>query len=118
MVPGVMDGAVQVDVRSFGIRTPPTTKEKPSYGIVGALHILPPSLGWLWRLVSPRGYANPSIASEDSGLESEGVGSYWPFATGRYVKQANLLLEQILAAPATRFTLMPNQYIGAWHVGF
>lgn len=117
-MPGVMDGAVAVDLRSFGIRTPPCTKEKPSYGIVGAIHILPPSLAWLWRLVSPRGHANPSIVSNEGGLTSEGVGSYWPFATGRYVEQANLLLKQILAAPATRFSLFPNQYIGAWHVGF
>jgi hypothetical protein len=31
--PGVVEGAVTVDIRSFGVRTPPCTKEKPSYGI-------------------------------------------------------------------------------------
>ena len=28
-------------------------------------------------------------------MQSEGVGSYWPFATGKKVTQANLLLNQI-----------------------
>jgi len=51
-------------------------------------------------------------------MSSEGVGSFWPFATGRKVTQANLLLKQILDAPRTRFVLVPNQNIGAWTVGF
>ena len=69
-------------------------REEPSYGIVGMLHILPPALAWLWRLVAPRGHDNPSII-DSKGLQSEGVGSYWPFATGRRVTHANLLLDQI-----------------------
>ncbi|MDR1664683.1 MAG: DUF4914 family protein, partial [Clostridiales bacterium] len=36
-----VDEAVEIHVRSFGIRTPPCTKEKPSYGIVGMFHVLP-----------------------------------------------------------------------------
>jgi hypothetical protein len=124
MYKSVVEGAVEVDVRSFGIRTPPTTREKPSYGIVGILHVLPPALAWLWRLVSPRGHANPSIADsidngkDDGGMISEGVGSYWPFATGKMVDQANLLLEQIVRTLSTRYLLIPNQYIGAYRVGF
>ena len=51
-------------------------------------------------------------------MGSEGVGSYWPFATGEKVNHANLLLKQILKSQRTRFTLTPNQHIGAWHVGF
>ncbi len=51
-------------------------------------------------------------------MTSEGVGSYWPFATGRRVDQANLLLRQILETPKTRFVLTPNQHVGAWRVGF
>jgi hypothetical protein len=51
-------------------------------------------------------------------MTSEGVGSYWPFATGRRVTQANLLLRQILATPRTRFVLMPNQHVGSWKCGF
>ncbi len=117
MMPGVVDGPVSVDVRSFGIRTPKCTREEPSYGIVGMLHILPPALAWLWRLVAPRGHDNPSI-TESKGLQSEGVGSYWPFATGRRVTHANLLLDQIRSVPGTRYVLFPNQYIGAWKVGF
>ncbi len=117
IVPGIVDQAVTVDVRSFGVRTPPFLPGKPSYGIIGLFHILPPALAWLWRLVSPRGYANPSIISGDA-LESEGVGSYWPFATGKQIPHANMLLDQIVQTPRTRYTLTPNQHIGVWKVGF
>ena len=51
-------------------------------------------------------------------MQSEGVGSYWAFATGRRVDQANLLLKQIENTPETRYVLLPNQHIGAWKVGF
>lgn len=117
IVPNVIGKPVTVDVRSFGVRTPPCTQEDPSYGIMGLFHILPPALAWLWRLVSPRGHANPSIVG-GSGMGSEGVGSYWPFATGKMITHANLLLEQIINTPRMRYTLVPNQYIGAWKVGF
>ncbi len=116
-VPGVVNEPVTIDVRSFGVRTPPFLPEKPSYGIVGLFHILPPALAWLWRLVSPRGYANPSIIGGEA-LESEGVGSYWPFATGKQIPHANMLLDQIIHTPRTRYTLTPNQHIGVWKVGF
>jgi Domain of unknown function (DUF4914) len=116
-IPHIISEPVEVDIRSFGVRTPPTTRETPNYGIIGLLHIIPPSLAWLWRLVAPRGHSNPSIIGGD-GLESEGVGSYWPFATGKMVAQANLLLTQIARTPRTHYTLIPNQYIGAYKVGF
>ena len=112
-----VDTAVEVDVRSFGLRQPPSTRENPNYGIAGIFHVLPPALAWLWRLVAPRGFANPSIM-DTGGMKSEGVGSYWPFATGKRVDQANLLLKQILASPSTRYLLIPNQHIGAYKVGF
>lgn len=118
IVPNVIGTAVTVDVRSFGVRTPPSSLENPNYGIVGLFHMLPPALAWLWRLVSPRGHANPSIVGGGSGMGSEGVGSYWPFATGKRVQHANMLLNQILETPNTLFTLVPNQYIGIWKVGF
>ena len=51
-------------------------------------------------------------------MGSEGVGSYWPFATGKMVHHANMLLEQIMNTPETRYTLVPNQFIGVWKVGF
>jgi len=117
LVPDVIDEPVEVDVRSFGVRTPPCTIENPSYGILGLFHILPPALAWLWRLVAPRGYNNPSVTSSE-GMSSEGVGSYWPFATGKMVEQANLLLAQILNSANTRYLLIPNQHIGAYRVGF
>jgi len=116
-VPNVVDEPIEIDVRSFGIRTPLCTKEKPTYGIIGFFHILPPSLAWLWRLVAPRGHDNPSI-TDTVGMTSEGVGSYWPFATGKRVTQANLLLKQIVDTSNTRFVLIPNQNVGAYKVGF
>jgi hypothetical protein len=115
--PDVVEGAVTVDIRSFGVRTPPCTRESPSYGILGIFHILPPALAWLWRLVSPRGHANPSIVDTE-GMTSEGVGSYWPFATGRRVDQANLLLRQFTEYTRMRHIICPNQHVGAWRVGF
>lgn len=116
-VPDVVNHPVTVGVRSFGVRTPPCTRQRPTYGILGLFHLLPPSLAWLWRLVAPRGHANPSIVQTE-GMTSEGVGSYWPFATGRRVDQANLLLKQILDTPQVRYVLIPNQHVGAWSVSF
>ncbi len=117
IVPNVINGPVSVDVRSFGVRTPPCTREKPSYGIIGLFHLLPPALAWLWRLVAPRGHESPSLI-DNGGLSSEGVGSYGPFLVGRQVPQANLLLQQFVAYKRTRHVLIPNQHIGAWRVGF
>lgn len=115
--PEVVNRPVAVDIRSFGVRTPPCTRECPSYGIIGLFHLLPPALAWLWRVAAPRGYDSPSIVCGGM-VESEGVGTYWPFATGRRVAQANLLLEQFTTYRDTRHILCPNQYIGAWRVGF
>ncbi len=108
---------VEVDLRSFGVRTPPTSKDRPNYAVIGLMHVLSPSIAWIWRLVAPRGHNNPSITTSE-GMSSEGVGSYWPFATGLMVDQANILLRQILATPETRYVLIPNQNIGAYKVGF
>jgi hypothetical protein len=113
----VVNNPVNIDVRSFGVRTPPCTRENPTYGIIGLFHVLPPALAWLWRLVSPRGHDNPSIV-DSSGIGSEGVGSYWPFAVGQRVRQANLLLQQFTDYARTRHVLIPNQHVGAWRVGF
>ena len=117
IIPDVLKEPLSIDVRSFGVRVPPCTKENPTYGILGLFHVLPPALAWLWRLVAPRGHGNPSIITGD-GMSSEGVGSYWPFATGKKVDQANLLLEQIMDTPKVKYILIPNQHIGAWKVGF
>ncbi len=117
LFPGVYNGSVDVDIRSMGIRTPPCTREKPTYGIVGMMHLLPPALAWLWRLVAPRGHANPSI-TDTIGLTSEGVGSFWPFATGKRVTQANLLLRQFQQTHKVKNILLPNQHIGAYKTGF
>ncbi len=116
-IPNIVNEAVSVDVRSFGVRTPPCTQAKPTYGIIGLFHLLPPALAWLWRLAAPRGHDSPSIVDTE-GMESEGVGSYWPFAVGRRVTQANLLLQQFTTYTRTRYILTANQHIGAWRVGF
>jgi hypothetical protein len=117
IMPNVVDEPVDVDIRSFGFRTPPCTAENPTYGIVGFFHILPPALAWLWRLVAPRGFDNPSIV-DTQGLSTEGVGSYWAFATGKRTVHANYLLEQFTGCPHTSYVLTPNQHVGAWKVGF
>lgn len=115
--PGIVNEPVKIDIRSFGVRCPPCTREMPTYGIMGIFHLLPPSLAWLWRLVAPRGHGNPSIVDTE-GMSSEGVGSYWPFATGRKVDQANILLHQIMNTQDTMFILTPNQHVGCWQTGF
>jgi hypothetical protein len=115
--PNIITESVEVDIRSFGVRCPPTTKSSPNYGIIGFMHILPPALAWLWRLVAPRGHSNPSIVGGE-GMESEGVGSFWPFSTGKRVSHANLLLEQIIRTSSTRYILIPNQFVGAYKTGF
>jgi len=51
-------------------------------------------------------------------MSSEGVGSYWPFVSGLRVTQANALLDHFNTYRRTRYILCPNQYIGAWKVGF
>lgn len=115
-----------VDVRTFGVRMPACTSDKPTYGVMGMTHFVPPAVAWIWRLIAPRGDKNPSIGEskdavkklEHGGMVAEGVGSYWPFSTGTKVEAANLLLEQILAFPHTRYVLTPNQHIGAYKVGF
>lgn len=117
LIQNIVEGPVRVNVRSFGVRCPPTHEGSRLYGVIGMLHILNPALAWLWRLVAPRGHANPSI-QDRAGMQTEGVGSYWAFCTGRRVDQANLLLHQIVSTPDTRYVLIPNQHIGAWKVGF
>ena len=110
----------EVNVRSFGVRMPPSTVKAPNYGVMGMVQVVPTSIAWLWRLIAPRGFKNPSIADTNagSGLKAEGVGSYWPFSTGKKVTQANMLLHQMLACPNTLNILIPNQHIGAYQVGF
>jgi hypothetical protein len=117
MIPGVISGPTEVDVRSFGVRTPPCTRDRPTYGIIGMMQVIPPALAWLWRLVAPRGHNNPSIV-ETEGMTSEGVGSFGPFLTGKITTAANLLLEQIVNSPNVSYVIFPNQHIGCYKVSF
>ena len=122
----VLNEPAEVDVRTFGVRMPACTRDNPTYGIMGMTHTVPPALAWLWRLIAPRGDKNPSIGESKAAasnlakgaMVSEGVGSYWPFATGTKVAAANLLLRQLVEASCTRYVLTPNQHIGAYKVGF
>lgn len=109
-----------VSVRSLGVRMPPSSAARPDIGVAGLVQVLPPALAWLWRLVSPRGYKSPSVTPDGGTVtaQCEGVGSYWPFCTGRRVAQANLLLRQIFAAHGTLNVLLPNQHIAVYAVGF
>lgn len=125
LIDDVVNEPEEVDVRTFGVRMPPCTRFNPSYGIMGMMHLVPPSLAWLWRLIAPRGDKNPSIgdsgdegALAHGGMVSEGVGSFWPFSTGTKVGGANLLLRQLVDSPNTRYVLTPNQHVGAYKVGF
>lgn len=126
MIKDVINEPQEIDVRTFGVRMPASTRSNPNYGIMGMMHIVPPALAWLWRLVAPRGDKNPSIGESKAdikklnhgGLVAEGVGSYWPFSTGTKVAAANLLLKQIVDSPNTRYVLTPNQHIGAYKVDF
>ena len=126
MIRNVVSQPEHVDVRTFGVRMPACTRENPTYGIMGVTHVVPPALAWVWRLIAPRGDKNPSIGETRSeaaviahgGMVSEGVGSYWPFATGTKVAAANLLLRQLVDASRTRYVLTPNQHVGAYRVGF
>ncbi|WP_333811292.1 DUF4914 family protein [Timonella senegalensis] len=126
MIQDIISEPTEVDIRTFGVRQPACTRNGSSYGIMGMMHVVPPALAWLWRLIAPRGDKNPSIGEtkdekktiKSGGMVSEGVGSYWPFSTGTKVAAANLLLAQIVASPRTRYVLTPNQHIGAYKVGF
>lgn len=126
MIRNVVSQPEHVDVRTFGVRMPACTRDHPTYGIMGVTHVVPPALAWVWRLIAPRGDKNPSIGESRSeaatiahgGMVSEGVGSYWPFATGTKVAAANLLLRQLVDASRTRYVLTPNQHVGAYRVGF
>ena len=122
MVDGILPGQVpqEVHIRSFGVRMPPASASAPSCGVMGLLHFVPLSLAWLWRLISPRGYKNPSVTETGDGgaMQAEGVGSSWPFCTGCRVPQANLLLGQMLDSPNTLNILLPNQHIATWRIGF
>ena len=126
MIKDVINKPMAIDVRTFGVRMPAATRFDATYGIMGMMHIVPPALAWLWRLIAPRGDKNPSIGESKTqtdklkhgGMVSEGVGSYWPFSTGTKVAAANLLLRQLVDADRTRYVLTPNQHIGAYKVDF
>ena len=68
-------------------------------------------------MVAPRGHNNPSIIATE-GMESEGVSSYWPFATRIKEDKQICYLQQIISCRNTKYILIPNQHIGVYKVGF
>ena len=116
-VPNVVDHPVTVDIRSFGVRCPPCTARASHLRHLGLFHVLPPRWPgcgdwWLRAGMAIRRSLTRRACNR------EGVGSFWPFATGRRVDQANILLDQIMETTETLFVLIPNQHIGCWQVGF
>lgn len=134
-IPGIVNDPQDVDFMSFGMRAPPTFNTdflaryneilrqtgKPEigmgYGHIGMIHMLSPALAWLWSVVAPRGFDNPSIANAGDGLTTEGVGTFGPFNSGEEVVQANLIWQHFEACPHMRFPLYPVKHVGAWFVG-
>ena len=78
---------VSVDVRSFESECPCIGQES-ELRHNGLNADTPPALAWVWRLVAPRATITPVFS--DVRAHSE-VGSYWSFATGLRVNQANML---------------------------
>lgn len=69
-LPGVLSEPEPVDVRTFCVRMPACTKDKPTYGIMGMTHFVPPSIAWLWRLIAPRGDKTPSIGESADAVRA------------------------------------------------
>jgi hypothetical protein len=106
-----------VDIRSFGVRCPPAPEGEPDLRDPGTVPC-PPPCPRLALATGRAARARQSLASSiPAGMSSEGVGSYWPFATGRRVDQANIL-KQILETKKVKYILVPNQHVGAWKVSF
>lgn len=59
IIPG--DQPQEVNVRSFGVRMPPSTVMAPNYGVMGMVQFVPVSIAWLWRLVSPGALRIPPL---------------------------------------------------------
>jgi hypothetical protein len=52
LVPNIVNEPVEIDIRSFGVRTPPCSREHPTYGIMGSSTSCPrpsPGSGGWWR---------------------------------------------------------------------
>ena len=63
------------------------------------------------------GHNNPSIVSS-GGMESEGVGSYWPFATGKRVPSSQYDAQTNNWYTTYHFHLVPKSKHWVWQVGF
>jgi hypothetical protein len=75
--PDTVDEPVSVDIRSFGVRTPPTTKDSPNYGIIGLFHVLPPSLaaeGDVDAAVTILGLITGAAFAHNFGTAASGAG--------------------------------------------
>ena len=96
--PNIVNEPVQIDVRSFGVRTPPCSEEHPTYGIIGLFHLLPPALAWLWRLAAPRGHDEPQH-HRDQGYEQRGRGLVLAFRNGPSRRSGESAAEPVPGQP-------------------
>ena len=68
--PHVVNKPAAVNIRSFGVRTPPCTTEEPTYGIIGMVQMLPPGPGLALALSFSQGIRQ----SEYCGKGGHGFG--------------------------------------------
>ena len=119
LIPHIADKPVEVDVRSFGVRMPPATQRQPElrhHGPDAASSRRPwPGSGGWW----PRGASTTPASAAAPNWPSEGVGSYWPFATGKRVKPGQPPAGADSHAARTPGTCSsPTSTSGAYQVGF
>ena len=111
-MPDIVNGPVRVDIRSFGVRTPPCTRDNPTYGIIGLFHLLPPA-----GVAVAAGGARPR---KSSITDSAGMSSEASARTGvRHGPQSGSGQPRwaVRDNTRTRYIRVPAD-IGAWRVGF
>ena len=117
-VPNVVNEPVQVDIRSFGVRTPPCTREKPTYGIIGLFHILPPSLGM--ALAAGRAAGLCQSEHRGQGRDEQRRRRQLLAVRHRPARRPGEPAARAVRGHAarSRYILTPNQHVGAWETGF
>ncbi|MDD2941971.1 MAG: DUF4914 family protein [bacterium] len=121
-IPGIVNGQQKVRILSWGLRQPPCSRDKPSFGVFGLGHLMLPAQMILHQLVALRGYANPSIekegSSEAAALVPELASSSYPFSPGTLVEAANMTGRIVTKARNARLVVLPNQHSGSYETDF